>query len=115
MIKKIFVVSLPLFFVLPGCATYKASKHGLTKVGYEETQLADGSYKLTYYGSSNDKHEDIINLWHKRAAELCNGPRYDAEPKNEQWNFNSYVVLPPFFFKSPATAPAIVGKLRCVE
>ncbi len=98
---------------LVGCATYKSSKAGLSKIGYEEKLLNDGTYQLTYYGSGFNKHDDIVKLWHKRAAELCNGQEYESETKDEHWISNSYTVLPPFIFKSKSAAPSIEGKLRC--
>jgi len=97
---------------LIGC-TYKSSKAGLSKIGYEEKLLDDGSYQLTYYGSGFSKHDDIVKLWHKRAEELCKSKEYKSDTKNEHWISNSYTVLPPFFFKSKAAAPSIEGKLRC--
>lgn len=98
---------------LIGCTTYKSSKSGLSKIGYEERRLDDGSYQLTYYGSGFSKHDKLITLWHKRAGELCSGRQYDSKTTNEHWVSDSYTVLPPFFFKSKASAPSIEGKLRC--
>ncbi len=98
---------------LAGCATYKSSESGFSKIGYEEKKLDDGSYQLTYYGSGFSKHDELIELWHKRAGELCGGRQYESETKNEHWFSDGYTVLPPFFFKSEASAPSIEGKLRC--
>jgi len=98
---------------LVGCATYKSSDAGMSKIGYKETPLSDNVYKLTYYGSAMSTHDKIIELWHRRAAELCQQKPYEAETKNEQWLFDSYSILPPIVLKSESSAPAIVGKLTC--
>ena len=114
MLKNVVIigvfVTVTLSFV--GC-TYKESKAGLSKIGYEEKLLDDGTYKLTYYGSGFSKHDDIVKLWHKRAEELCVGQKYESDTKEEHWTSNSYTVLPPFFFKSKSSAPSIEGTLRC--
>ncbi len=114
MVKNLLIIGAIAIVTisLTGC-TYKASKAGLSKIGYEEKLLDDGTYKLTYYGSGFSKHDDIVKLWHKRAKELCSGQKYESDTKNEHWISNSYTVLPPFFFKSKAAAPSIEGKLRC--
>ncbi len=113
--KHLAVISTVIFAMtsLGGCATYKSSESGLSKIGYEEKLLNDGSYQLTYYGSGFSEHDELIALWHKRAAELCSGQKYESKTTNEHWFSDSYTVLPPFFFKSKAAAPSIEGKLRC--
>jgi len=113
--KYLAVISTVIFVMtsLGGCAAYKSSKSGLSKIGYEEELLNDGSYQLTYYGSGLSEHDELIALWHKRAAELCSGQQYESKTTNEHWFSDSYTVLPPFFFKSKAAAPSIEGKLRC--
>jgi len=114
MIKKSIIIGTVMVVTisLTGCS-YKASESGLTKIGYEEKLLNDGTYELIYYGSGFSKHNDIVKLWHKRAKELCVGQKYESDTKNEHWISNSYTVLPPFFFKSKSAAPSIEGKLRC--
>jgi len=113
--KHVAVISTVIFTMvsLVGCATYKSSESGLSKVGYEEKRLDDGSYQLTYYGSGFSEHDELIALWFKRAGELCGGRQYESKTTNEHWVSDSYTVLPPFFFKSKAAAPSIEGKLRC--
>jgi len=113
--KHLRLISAIVFTItfLVGCATYKSSESGLTKVGYEEKLLNDGFYRLTYYGSGFSAHDELVALWHKRAGELCSGHKYESETTNEHWMSDSYTVLPPFFFKSKAAAPSVEGKLRC--
>lgn len=101
--------------LLSGCATYKASESGLSKAGYEEHVQEDGSYQLSYYGTSFNEHDDLIELWHRRAAELCNGESYEASTQNDHWVSDGYTVLPPFIFKSKSAGPVIVGNLRCKQ
>ena len=111
-LKSISLMVLTMI-VLVGCATYKSSESGLSKVGYEENLLNDGFYQLTYYGAGFTEHDELIELWHRRAGELCSGGQYESETKNQHWISDSYTVLPPFFFKSKSSAPSIEGKLRC--
>ncbi len=113
--KNLVVIGTVMFVAVSivGCATYKASEARLSKIGYKEKLLDDGSYQLTYYGSGFSEHDELIALWHKRAEELCSGQQYESNTTNEHWISDSYTVLPPFFFKSKAAAPSIEGKLIC--
>ncbi len=115
MMKNLVVIGAVIVTTvsLVGCATYKSSEAGLSKIGYEEKLLDDGSYQLTYYGSGFNEHDEIVALWHKRAGELCNDQEYESETRNEHWVSDGYTVLPPFVFKSKSAAPSIEGKLRC--
>jgi hypothetical protein len=79
-----------------GCSSYKPRDDGFFNVGYEETALADGRYQLIYYGSDHDDAEDVKQLWHRRARELCAGAEYRAEHTlTGTWTSNGYVALPP--------------------
>ncbi len=99
--KTLPVITLSIISLLSvGCSTYKARNDGFSKIGYEENQLDDGSYQLTYYGATTDDHKNVEKLWHVRANELCNGGEYESSTKNENWVFDSYTVLPP-----PLSAP----------
>jgi hypothetical protein len=108
-----FILLIILLLFTVGCSTYKARSEGVTKTGYEETRLEDGRYELTYYGASNDTHERLEKLWHKRATELCDGGRYEASTTKDNWVFDAYTVLPPLIFKNKAAAPSVVGMLTC--
>lgn len=108
MIVGIAVISISF----SGCS-YKASKSGLSKVGYEEKRVSDRKYILTYYGSGFHDKEDVLALWHKRAKELCKERPYTSDVKSDEWTFDSYTVLPPLVAKSKAAAPRVKGELQC--
>jgi len=99
--------------LVAGCSVYKARDEGLSRVGYEEQRLEDGSYQLTYYGATSDSHEDVEKLWHRRANELCQSEHYDASTEKDHWVFDAYTVLPPLVFKNKAAGPVIEGRLHC--
>lgn len=109
--KSIMIVALGT--ALLSCSSYKAREDGFGKMGYEEKKLEDGSYILSYYGSSFDDEEDVREKWNRRAAELCGGTKFNAETKSKEWTYNGYTVLPPLFFKSKGASPLLEGKLMC--
>lgn len=109
--KSIMIVALVT--ALFACSSYKAREDGFGKMGYEEKKLEDGSYMLSYYGSSFDDEKDVREKWNRRAAELCGGSKYNAETKSKEWAYDGYTVLPPFFFKSKGASPLLEGKLVC--
>lgn len=111
-ILKYFIVTA-LGATLIACSTYKAREEGFGKMGYEEKRLDDGSYMLSYYGSSYDDEEDVKLKWNRRAAELCGGTHYNAETKSREWTYDGYTVLPPFIFKGKGASPLLEGKLMC--
>lgn len=109
---------LVLFFVsvlIAGCSTYKARDDGMFKVGYEEALLDDGSYQLTYYGSTSDSHERVEKLWRRRANELCRGEAYEASSEKSRWQFDAYTILFPLVILRKAAAPTVEGTLKCNE
>lgn len=96
-----------------GCSTYKPRDQGLSKVGYQEHKLEDGSYQLSYYGASHQSRETVEELWHQRASTLCANRSYDASPQQGDWTFDSYIILPPLLFKNESNAPSLSGQLSC--
>ena len=111
MLKSIIITALVT--VLCACSSYKAREDGFGKMGYEEKKLEDGSYMLSYYGSSFDDENDVRKKWNKRATELCGSDRYKAETTSKEWTYDGYTVLPPLFFKSKGASPLLEGKLMC--
>ena len=109
---RLFIVTA-LGATLIACSTYKAREEGFGKMGYEEKRLEDGSYMLSYYGSSFDDEEDVKEKWNKRAEELCGSAQYKAETKSKEWTYDGYTVLPPLVFKSRGASPLLEGKLMC--
>ena len=113
--KYLAAISMVIFAItsVASCATYKSSESGLSKMGYEEELLNDGSYQLVYYGSKFSDHDELVESWHKRAGELCSDRQYESKTKSEHWSSDSYTLLLPFFFKSKTSSPSVSGKLRC--
>jgi len=113
---KIGLVSLlagTIIVGISGCSTYKPREEGFGKMGYEEQKLDDGTYVLSYYGSSMDDEEDVREKWNKRASELCGGTQYQAETSEKEWSYDGYTIIPPLLFKTKASSPLIEGKLSC--
>jgi len=96
-----------------GCSTYKQRDEGLGKMGYEEIKLEDGTYKLSYYGSSLDDAEDVTEKWNKRASELCGKGKYQADVTTKEWAYDGYTIIPPLIIKSKGASPLVEGKLVC--
>lgn len=112
------VISLIVVLVVGiagACSTYKPREEGFGKMGYEETRLEDGSYMLSYYGSSLDNEEDVREKWNRRASELCGKRSYQADVKSKEWTYDGYTVIPPLIFKSKGASPLVEGKLSCKE
>jgi hypothetical protein len=100
--------------IISGCSSYKPRNEGFFKVGYEETMLADGKYKLTYYGSDHDDGEDVKRFWHRRAHELCGEVGYDTENEHAgKWNSGGYVLLPPVVLAGENANDAYSGVVLC--
>lgn len=98
-----------------GCSTYKPRDEGFGKMGYEETKLEDGTYSLSYYGSSLDDEEDVKKKWHKRAYELCGKSDYQSDVSTREWTYEGYTIIPPLIFKSKGASPLVEGKLTCKQ
>jgi len=108
----LFLVAI-ILGAISGCSTYKPRSEGFGKMGYEETKLEDGTYKLSYYGSSSDSEEDVKKKWNKRASELCGKQEYTAEVTSKEWTYDNYTILPPLLFKTKGASPLIEEKLAC--
>jgi len=104
---------LILVVAVGGCSTYKPRDEGFGRMCYEEKRLADGTYILSYYGSSMDDEADVREKWDKRASELCGKDKYQADVLAKEWTYDGYTVLPPLIFKSRGASPLIEGKLAC--
>ena len=111
---SVVVVTL-LALSIGGCSTYKPRNEGFGKMGYEETKLEDGTYMLSYYGSSFDDEEDVKKKWEKRASELCGADKFQSDISAKEWTYDGYVLLPPLIFKSKGASPMVEGKLECKE
>lgn len=113
--KYTVLILLLLVMLIGGCSTYKARDAGFGKMGYEETQLEDGTYILSYYGSSFDDEDDVKKKWQKRAAELCGTGEFQSDISAKEWMYDGYVVVLPLIFKSKGASPLVEGKLKCKE
>jgi len=117
--KEIFMKNTILIFsiltlFISGCTTYKQRSEGFGKMGYEETKLADGTYKLSYYGSMHDDEDDVKEKWKKRATELCGNDKFQSDVSTTEWEYNGFVILPPLLFiTDSASSPLVEGTLRC--
>jgi len=112
--SKKFLFLLACVVLANGCSSYKAREDGVFKIGYEETKLENGGYRLTYYGSDRDDEEDVKKFWYRRAQELCSGAEYEVD--NEQsgkWKSNGYVVLPPVLVAAENANPTFSGEVHC--
>ncbi len=76
------IIIAPL--TLGACTTYKPRDQDLSKLGFEEHVLEDGSLQLDYYGASHQDRDQIETLWHQRANELCAGNEYEANPPGKR-------------------------------
>jgi hypothetical protein len=99
--------------IVGGCSAYKARDEGFGKMGYVEKKLEDGSFMLSYYGSSLDNEDDAKEKWNRRASELCGKRVYEAEIEAKEWAYDNYAIIPPIFVKSKGASPLIEGKLKC--
>jgi hypothetical protein len=116
-VRYTLVVVALLTLSVGGCSTYKPRNEGIGKMGYEETKLEDGTYELSYYGSSFDDEEDVKRKWEKRASELCDADKFQSDVTEKVWTYDGYIVLPPLVFisKGSASSPLVEGKLKCIE
>lgn len=105
--------ALSIAVIVGGCSTYKARNEGFGKMGYVEKKLEDGSFMLSYYGSSLDDENDAKAKWNRRASELCGKKAYESETETKEWAYDNYTIIPPIFIKSKGASPLIEGKLRC--
>ena len=105
--------ALSMVLVVGGCSTYKARDEGFGKMGYVEKKLEDGSFMLSYYGSSLDDEDAAKEKWNRRASELCDKREYIAETETKEWSYDNYAIIPPIFIKSKGASPLIEGRLKC--
>jgi len=61
--------------MLTGCATGYGPK-GMTG-GYEEQQIDDSSYRVSFYGNGNTDKDKVWNYWMYRCAELTKIKGFD--------------------------------------
>lgn len=100
-------VFLSITLLLTACSTpYKP--YGFSG-GYQDEKTAEGEYNLSYVGNGVTSKEKVRKMWHRRAAELCDG-LYDFEYLNEDdinhTLFTGGAVVPLYF-------PQIVGTVTC--
>ena len=55
--------------MLTGCATGYGPK-GMSNWGYEEQQIDESSYRVSFHGNSNTPSDKVWNYWMYRCAEL---------------------------------------------
>jgi len=111
--KTAILIFTLLVISIGGCSTYKPRDEGFGKMGYEESKLEDGTYMLSYYGSSLDDEEDVKNKWNKRASELCGQEEFQSDVSTKEWTYDGYVLLVPLIFKTKGASPLVEGKLKC--
>ena len=110
---SLFLVIFTL--VITGCSTYKQREEGFGKMGYEETKLEDGTYRLSYYGSTLDNEKDVKKKWNRRASELCGKNMYSSEVTTKEWTYDGYVIVLPLIIKTKGASPLVEGQLKCKQ
>lgn len=91
----------------------KPRDEGFGGVGYTETRLDGGSYKLSYYESSFDNKDDVMDKWKKRSSELCGVEKFQSDVTNKNWTYDNYSLIPSLVFKTQGSSPLVEGKLVC--
>lgn len=67
-----FIILGVLALSLSACATgYKKMGTSNTVVGYDETPISKGKYRVTYRGNTNQSPSEIYALFLRRSAELA--------------------------------------------
>lgn len=68
-----FTLGLLMLALVTGCATgYKRIGDQGTVVGYDETLVKPGQYRVTYQGAQGQSNLEIYSLFLRRASELAN-------------------------------------------
>ena len=102
--------------VISGCATstYQSFNDDIAGVGYKDSKVDEGKYKISFYGLENDKYEDPEVFWHQRAAELCANKQYTSrierkEQKNTVVRVSGYAAYP-----ETIVIPYVTGEASCI-
>ena len=67
-----FIILGLLVLSISACATgYKRMGDGGTVMGYDETPLSKGQYRVTYRGQQGQSPTEVYSLFLRRAAELA--------------------------------------------
>jgi hypothetical protein len=77
---------------MAGCAT--AYQPLSFSGGYTDRALSAGQYEVAFYGNGYTRSDDVLELFHRRASELCNGEPYDGRPKltdDRRWGGRMWV------------------------
>ena len=106
---------LPLLLVtISGCATgYHAMEPGLKGVqeGYAEDKLPDGTFVLRYSTAPPTRENEALELWHRRAKELCGSSDYKADTQVELRT--RFVYDTSTYRNVRLDSPLVRGTLRC--
>lgn len=101
-----------IVLVISGCAsTYKASEEQERGTGYSEKRSSEGVYFLRFNGLRNEDVENILALWHRRAAELCGENNYSGIPRKKKVE-GVYMVL---MYAESVTTPYVEGEVECKD
>jgi hypothetical protein len=70
------VWTIALILAVAGCATtYHKSIWGGD--GYTDEKIAEDTYKVTFSGNGVTERQDVLKMWHQRAATLCGSSGYE--------------------------------------
>ncbi|WP_445359588.1 CC0125/CC1285 family lipoprotein [Microbulbifer sp. ANSA005] len=105
MLKQILI---PLFvLVLPACSTpYQPYGFG---GGYKEEKVSDGKYKLLFSGNGLTSNEQVKELWHRRASELCPNGYSQSNMNDEPFRGFSMVYTGGVLVPIGGQFPELVG------
>jgi len=97
-----------------GCAsTYKASENGPLGAGYSEKLTDDGTYLLRFNGRGNENVENIMVLWHRRAAELCGENNYSGTPREGVTSDVVMIYSVGTAYPEQVDYPYVEGNVEC--
>lgn len=101
-------------FSIGACtSTYKASIERGSDSGYSEKRISDGVYFLRFNGIGNEDVENVMALWHRRAAELCGESSYSSIPRKQQVEGAYMAYSVGVVYPESVTTPYVEGRVEC--
>ena len=74
-----YIVFFSSIGCLSGCATGYKEKNIWDGLGYEDKQVSEGIYEVSFLGNAYTDPEDVKKFWYRRASELCGHSNYKAD------------------------------------
>jgi len=101
---------------LGGCAsTYQASEDGRYGAGYTEKRVGDGVYWLRFNGLTNEKVDNLLVHWSKRASELCGTDNYKGTPEKKEIEDVMMMYSMGVMYPETVLHPYVEGKVECID